>query len=183
MRVFTGIDLSEEVRLNLEKLLCKLRPAARLHWSPVENLHITTKFVGEWPQDRLEQLIAALAAVPRPGVIEIDVRGLGWFPNPHVPRVFWAAVHASPGLAQLAAAIDSKLESDLGVPRENRPFSPHLTLARIKPPVQVAALRQAVASLDAAEFGKFAATEFHLYLSERGPGGSVYSKLADFPLA
>lgn len=183
MRLFTGINLAEEVKQNLERLLMKLKPSARLNWCAVENLHITTKFIGEWPRERLDELMRVLGEVPRPGPLSIGVRGLGWFPNPHAPRVFWAGIQAPPELKQLAASTEEALDAMLGIPREQRPFSPHLTLARIKPPVQVTALRAAIARLDSTEFGFCTACEFHLFLSERGPGGSIYTKLADFPLS
>ena len=62
MRLFTGLDLPAEVVGNLEELLQQLRPTARIQWSPPANLHITTKFIGEWPEERLEELKAALRA-------------------------------------------------------------------------------------------------------------------------
>jgi 2'-5' RNA ligase len=190
MRLFTGIDLPAEVVRNLESLLDRLRPAARVKWSPLANLHITTRFIGEWPAERLPELAAALAALPGllpgllpgDGAIPIRVRKLGFFPNPHAPRVFWAGVEGSPGLAALAFETDRALAT-LGLEPEGRPFSPHLTLARIKEPVSLEKLRETIAALPSLEFGDFAADRFHLYQSRLSPTGSVYTKLAEFPLA
>src|ERR1700730_4330792 len=101
MRLFTGIDLREDVRERLERLLMHLRPAAHLKWSPVYNLHLTLKFIGEWPEDKLAQLEQALRSIPPRAPIQTEVKGLGWFPNPHHPRVFWAGMHAAEGLNEL----------------------------------------------------------------------------------
>ena len=93
MRLFAAIDLSAEVVGNLEDLLRQLQPAAQINWSPPENLHITTKFIGEWPEDRLTELTEALGTLPSRGPFSIAVEvKLGFFPNPHAPRVFWAGV-------------------------------------------------------------------------------------------
>jgi 2'-5' RNA ligase len=182
MRLFTGIDLAEDVRANLARLLERLRPTARLRWSVAENLHITTKFIGEWPEARLEELIAALSAAPRTGPISIAVRELGWFPNARAPRVFWAGIQAGEGLYELARAID-RVASRLGVEEEKRPYSPHLTLARIPPGTSLAALHRAVEALATVNFGSFSADCFYLYRSELSPAGSRYTKLVRFPLA
>jgi 2'-5' RNA ligase len=182
MRLFTGIDLPAEVVRNLESLLARLRPAARVRWSPPANLHITTRFIGEWSAERLPALEFALAALPGSGPIPIRVRKLGFFPNPRAPRVFWAGIEAGPGLAALAFETDRAL-SGLGLPAEDRPFSPHLTLARIKDPVALPELCETIARLPSLEFGDFTADRFHLYQSRLGPAGSVYTKLAEFPLA
>ncbi len=159
----------------------KLRPAARLRWGVVENLHITTKFIGEWPENRLGELTAALRGLPGREAIPVAVRGLGWFPNPHAPRVLWAAVHAGPELAELAAQTEAALEK-LGVARENRRFAPHLTLARIRPPDRIEDLRRIIASSPSLEFGAFQVDRYYLYRSDRGPSGSVYTRLEEFPL-
>ena len=132
MRLFTGLDLPAEVVHNLEQLLERLRPTARIHWSLPANLHITTKFIGEWPEERLGELKAPLAA--------------------------------------------------LGIAREMRAFSPHLTLARIKEKVPLQPLREAVVGLASLDFGQFQAASFFLYQSTLRPSGSVYTKLAEFPL-
>ena len=182
MRLFTGFDLPAEVVRALDELLDQLRPAARIKWIPPANLHITTRFIGEWPEERLAELRAALAGIPSHAPIPMHIRKLGYFPNPHSPRVVWAGVEAGPDLAALAAETDRALEP-LGLQPEGRPFSPHLTLARIKEPVPLQRLRETVVALPSLEFGSFTADRFFLYQSRLGPAGSVYSKLAEFPLA
>src|ERR1043166_2680134 len=102
MRLFTAIDIPRDVLVNVEKLLERLQPTARIKWSPPSNMHITTKFIGEWPEQRLAEITGALAALAPRGPIQIVIRNLGFFPNPHSPRVFWAGIEAAPGLADLA---------------------------------------------------------------------------------
>ncbi len=181
MRLFTGLDVPYEMRRNLELLLEHLKPAARIHWSPMSNLHITTKFIGEWPQERLEELKGALKRVAAPGEMRIGIRGIGWFPNPHHPRVLYAGIAAPESLAALARVTEAVC-GELGVPVEDREFRPHLTLARIKAPADLARLRETIASLPSADFGAFNASQFHLYESRLHPGGSIYTKLASYPL-
>jgi 2'-5' RNA ligase len=181
MRLFIGLDLPSEVVRNLEALLERLRPQARIQWSPPANLHITTKFIGEWPEERLEELKAALSAVPSRPPIQVQIRRVGFFPNPHSPRVFWCGIEA-PGLAELAADTD-RATAALGIEIEKREYSPHLTLARIKEKLNLQPLRETVAALPSLEFGSFPAASFYLYQSKLRPTGSVYTKLAEFPLS
>jgi len=180
MRLFTGLDVPAEVVSNLEELLRRLKPTARIGWSPLANLHVTTKFIGEWPEDRLGELTAALAGIPRRGAIAVRIRQVGFYPNPHSPRNFWCGIEA-PGLAELAADIDSATAA-LGIAPERRAFSPHLTLAWIKERADLQPLREAIAALPTLEFGAFQAEGFFLYQSKLRPTGSVYTKLAEFPL-
>jgi 2'-5' RNA ligase len=182
MRLFTGIDLPAEVISNLADLLARLKPSALINWSLPENLHVTTKFIGEWPEERLEELKRALAALPARPAIPIAIGKLGFFPNPHSPRVFWAGVLGGDALAQLARDTEDAL-APLSIAREQRPYSPHLTLARIKAPGKQPALLQAVAQLPSLDFGAFVAQSFHLYRSQTAPSGSVYTKLAEFSFA
>jgi RNA 2',3'-cyclic 3'-phosphodiesterase len=149
MRLFTAIDISAEVRENLRAFVARLKPLAKLTWSPVENLHITTKFIGEWPEKRLDEMKHALAKVRAGGAIEISIQGIGWFPDQRRPRVFWAGVEASDALRSLAAATDTATTA-LGVPRENRSYSPHLTLARVREPIRLEKLQDALAEMGGA---------------------------------
>src|SRR5512132_345758 len=160
MRLFTGFDLPAEVVQNLERLVDLLRPRARINWSPPRNLHITTKFVGEWPEGRLEELKGALSTLAARPPLTIAIEKLGFFPNPHAPRVFWAGVHAGGDLTGLARDTEEAL-ARLGIAKEERAYSPHLTLARIKTPGKQPALLQAVAKLPSLDFGSFVADHFY----------------------
>lgn len=192
MRLFTALDISDEVRTNLRRFVTRLKPFAKLQWSPLENLHITTKFIGEWPEKRLDELKSALGRVPKANQVDISIRGIGWFPNSRRPRVFWAGVEAGDSLHALAVGTETATAA-LGVPAEDRVYSPHLTLARIREPISLDALREEIAAISCDmcnteppgppvsiqfDFGSFRATAFFLYLSM----GGRYSKLAEFPL-
>lgn len=182
MRLFVGLDLPYEMRRNLELLLHLLKPLARIQWSPLDNLHLTTKFIGDFPEERLVELKSALAAVPRPGGLRIAIRGLRWFPDPDRPRVFVAGIQAPPELAELARDTELACET-LGIAREEKEFRPHLTLARIRRPEPLTALKAEISGLPSTDFGAFQVESFHLYRSQLQPGGSIYTKLASFPLA
>ena len=177
MRLFTALDIPEEIRGRLVALVGELRPAGRLRWSRPENLHVTTKFIGEWPPAELPRLTAALRAVPRAGAIDVAVRGLAWFPNPHHPRVLFAGIAAGPELAELHRATDEACFA-AGIPKELKKYSPHLTLARVDAGEGVAGVRAKIAALPAAEFGSFRAATFGLYESAMG----TYTLLEEFPL-
>ncbi len=179
MRLFTAIDLPQEILLRLERLVAALRPEALIKWSPLDNLHITTKFIGEWPEARMEELHEALAEVAPRASFEVEVRQLGWFPNERSPRVLWAGVDGGAALSTLASETEKRLIS-LGVPAEDREFSPHLTLARIKSPVPLRALRQKVQELQPAPVGKFLVSQFTLFRSDPGSNASIYRKLREY---
>lgn len=180
MRLFAGIAIAGHVLENLARVLKQLRPLAPLHWSPIENLHITSKFIGEWPETRLDQVESALDEVKTPNAFELSISSFGYFPNPGNPRTLFAAVHSGPALAELANRIDESLRP-LGIAREDRVYSPHLTLAKIKHE-DIRELRDHIANMTNFDFGTFRVNQFHLFLSKVGPKGSVYSSLATYPL-
>lgn len=182
MRLFTAIDISENARATLVEYVARLTPVAPFRWSQPENLHITTKFVGAWPEEKLDVLRGALGGIAKTGPLEIAIRGVGWFPNPHNPRVLFAGIEAGPELTALHEATDAACAA-VGIAPETKKYSPHLTLARIPGPEGVAAARGLIAQMPLADFGRFTARGFHLYESVPGAGhGSRYSKLEEFPL-
>lgn len=181
MRLFTAIDIPEEIRETLRATISRLKPVAKLRWSRPENLHITTKFLGEVPAERLNAVVSALETIPSGAAIPIEVRGIGWFPNPHSPRILYAGIQAPEWLGQLHLRTDETL-AVIGVPKETKPFRPHLTLARIDGKAELADLRHAIFELPGNQFGNFVAESFQLYESHTGGAGSVYTKLAAFPI-
>lgn len=178
MRLFTGLPLTYEVRRNIELLYQSLEPLAAIEWSKPGNLHVTTKFIGEWPDERLDELKSTLRAMARSAVFEISIDGFGWFPTPHHPRHFFAAVRGPEALGQLAAATNTALTA-IGVPAETKPYRPHLTLARMKEStIDLAPIKQFVAQLPSTDFGRMTVNSFKLYASRN----RTYTVIEDFPL-
>jgi 2'-5' RNA ligase len=184
MRLFTGISIADGTLRNLDKAMIALRPLAKVKWSPVENLHITTKFIGEWPELRLAELEQTLGGIQPVRPFEIKISAPDYYPNARKPRVLFARVTAGPELSRLAGAIDDALAA-IGCAREDLPYSPHLTLARIRNE-NIHKLREQTTHMSNIEFGSFEVTEFHLYLSNTIPHGSarssVYSKLRTYAI-
>jgi 2'-5' RNA ligase len=166
-------------------------PEAR--WIKNESLHITLKFVGETPEDEVARLKQSLEMV-NAGSFAIKLRGLGFFPEARAPRVFWAGIEAGEELASLAAKVDD-MTAQLGIPREEHGFTPHLTLARgagrsgsprrlrgdsSRPGFQL--LQEKLSKLPHPEFGHMTLHNFFLYQSHPSKGGSSYTKLAKYTL-
>ena len=180
--LFIGLDLPYEMRRNLELLVAHLRHKADLSWSPTANLHITTKFIGEWPDQRLAELKTALNDVPRPGALPIALRGLGWCSQPALAaRVLLR--HRGPGGARRACPRHRRgLPAPRHRPREQTvQSSPHAGAHPPAPAPRPCADRPSP-ELPGTDFGAFSAQQFFLYKSDLGPGGSVYTKLANYPL-
>jgi 2'-5' RNA ligase len=194
MRIFIGIDLDPEIRGRISRFLEGVQgfaPDAR--WVRPESLHITLKFIGEQTPERVEAIAERLRRV-KGGEFEIRSGGYGFFPTAKAARVFWIGIHAGPQLAELAGSIDVAT-AELGIPREDRPYSPHLTLARAggrsgspkwrkgdAPNATFAVLEKRLAAMGELDFGTMTAREFILYQSQLSPKGSQYTKLQRFPL-
>jgi RNA 2',3'-cyclic 3'-phosphodiesterase len=183
MRLFVALDVPEQVRASISGLAAKLRPTCRnARWVRIEGAHVTLKFIGEVSSEKVAAIESALATVLFPAPLTIEFRGVGFFPNGRRPRVLWAGIEAGPELTALAAAVDSALGS-LGIARETRAFSPHLTLARFDPLGRkgtLDALHAAIAKAGPFDFGNAVEKEFHLYLSVLKRGGAEYTRLATF---
>src|SRR5947199_6131583 len=181
MRLFVALEVPPAVRENLASMLQTLRAVSpQTRWVRLENLHVTLKFIGEVPQTKLAGIREALSGVRSKQLVTLDFRGLGFFPNEKHPRVFWAGIVASPNLKTLAADIDKATER-LGIPREQRPFSPHLTLARFGSPGLPEKLRAAIQENAARELGSLRTSQFHLIESKLHPSGAEYTTLESLP--
>jgi 2'-5' RNA ligase len=183
VRLFVALDIPETVRDSLSTLsrqLQKVYPGAR--WVHLDRAHLTIKFIGETPVDRAERIRSLLDTMPATGPIELCFAGLGYFPNARRPRVLWAGIESSEELRALAASVEARLEP-LDIPREEREFQPHITLARFDNPKGIEPLRAAVEALGRPEFGRTRAEEFYLYQSVLKRGGAEYTRLASFRLS
>lgn len=192
MRLFIALDIDPEIRRRIAQFMDGVRgfaPDAR--WVSADSLHLTLKFIGEWPPERLDELKRTLAGVHRQPA-DITFAGTGFFPAAKSARVFWVGIEAGPELATLAAAVD-EATSSLGIDKEQRAFTPHLTLARTgsgrpqrmrsdRANPSFRRLQEKLGTMPAASFGTMRPLEFFLYESKLSPKGAVYTKLERFAL-
>jgi 2'-5' RNA ligase len=181
LRLFTGIAAPPEINSAIDGFVSRLKPLAPIRWSPPSNFHITTKFIGAWSEQRLDELKSALARIPRCGAFPVAIRGCGFFPNARRPHVFYTNIEGGAPLATLAAQTNEACAA-VGIAAERKAYTPHLTLARIDSPRGLGPLHAALEELGNPDFGKFLVQQFHLYLSRPGRGGSIYTSLAEFQL-
>ena len=195
MRLFVALDIDDPIRERITRFVERVRnfaPDAR--WAKEESLHVTLKFIGEQAESSVDQIKEALAATAGRST-QIVFRGYGFFPTAKSARVFWIGMEAGPELAALAASVDASM-APLGIAKEERKFTPHLTLARSsgtsgapgrrKEDVSRSTfhrLQEKLSALPAPDFGSMTAREFFLYQSRLSPKGSTYTKIARFDLA
>jgi RNA 2',3'-cyclic 3'-phosphodiesterase len=194
MRIFIGIDLDSVVRARVERFIEGVQGfAPDVRWVPSDSLHITLKFIGEQSTSQVEAISTRLRKIESIA-FEIRLGTYGFFPTAKAPRVFWIGIQAGPQLAELAYTID-EATAELGISWEDRPYSPHLTLARAggrsgspkwrkddQPNGVFAMLEKRLPAMGELDFGTMMAHEFILYRSRLSPGGSKYTKLQCFPL-
>jgi 2'-5' RNA ligase len=192
MRLFVALDIDDAIQQRLDDYVRTLQPLLPgVRFVRSSTYHVTLKFLGKVPH--VDPVRERLSGVRAAG-FQVHVGGVGFFPSPSAPRVFWAGVHSdadASALAALAGSVDQALEG-LGFPPE-RDYHPHLTLARNgsgsrkrlrrePPPGEFAQLPEIVASSPMPEFGTMTAREFFLYESRLSPTGASYHKLEAYKL-
>ena len=173
-RLFVALDVPPEVRGELAALAVEMAGA---RWTPPERLHVTLRFLGDTPAERVPALEAALRETKSPP-LALRLDGLTAFPSRRSPRLIAARIAPDADLADLQRQVEAAAQ-DLGFEPEGRPFRPHVTLARLKradPGAVLAFLRTHAAD------ASFTADAFHLVASTLTPDGAVHERLASFPL-
>lgn len=184
IRSFIAIEVPRELKSRLEEVQRELRRTeADVKWVRPEAIHLTLKFLGSIQQEDVGKISRAVAPVINLWEpFEIRIQGMGGFPNLRNPRVVWVGVdRGRESLASLQEQVEKKM-AELSFPPENRPFSPHLTLGRVRSFRGKADLSQAVENRKGLELGIFQAREVILFRSDLKPSGAVYTKLKEFPL-
>lgn len=184
MRCFVAVAPGERLREELSTRLDVWRGILPLAWARPEQFHITLRFLGEWPADRLEALRGALASeLDRVSGFPVTPAGLDVFPDWRAPRVLFLRLDDADRLAELAAGVNTALASHCpGFGRPAGAFRAHLTLARIKRPLPPDDLR-ILRGLDPGVLSGFTVEAVHLVESRLSPAGARYADLAVFPLA
>lgn len=183
VRSFIAIELPPEVLRVLEDLQARLGKGRdrAAKWAPVTGIHLTLKFLGDVPADRIPLVAGAMTTVAAAGTpLALHLAGAGCFPNSERPRVLWAGLAGDlDRLAQLQASMQDAM-AGLGFAREARGFTPHLTLARMRDlatPDELRRVGSAVTQLAVPRLD-FTARETALIRSDLLPAGAVYTVLA-----
>ena len=182
MRLFVGIALSPDSASALAKVRERFEPAAGadLRWSAPEGWHITLQFLGQVSDERAASVLEQLRTIHSASV-PIRIDGLGFFER---AGIFWAGIVLTPDLLALQQFVTAAMRNCGFVP-ENRPYSPHITLARVGGHAGRRALASFQKRVDKNKVqvqSAFLAEEFLLYESLPGPEGSRYEVRARFPL-
>jgi len=179
MRAFLAVEISEEIRENVAALQSDLRGVrARVKWVRPANMHLTLVFLG----DVAEEVIALMAeeadrVAADSGPFTCEVAGIGFFGRPRAPRIVWAGVGDGAGqLSEIQARLASTARQ-LGVEVEDRPFTPHLTLARVRSPAHAKELVTGIEARREEKFGRFEAERIALIGSRLEADGPVYTVL------
>jgi 2'-5' RNA ligase len=184
MRLFFALELSPDVAEALHHATAPLRETEPgLAWVPAVKLHLTMKFLGEVDESgavRLAGVADALAARHRP--FEMELAGVGAFPNLRRPRVVWTGVEPDPRLELLHHDLEIACD-ERGYELEGRPFRPHVTLARVRAPLPTERARGfARAAREVAFSATDAVVRLTLFESTLAPSGAGYRRLHAAPL-
>lgn len=196
LRAFIAVEIppliQQAIYSETESLRRALGPGV-VRWVPPQNLHLTLKFLGDISSANVDMLADMLTAeAERVPLFPLRVSGLGSFPTlrhgsgqaPKRARVLWVGLHAPAGLAALQHGIESAA-AKLGYEAEERPFSPHLTIGRVRPQVTASdqqSIRQALERTQVGDLGEADIASVHLFKSDLNRDGAVYTRLFSAPL-
>jgi len=183
LRAFIAIELSRDTQDAIQKQTARLRGSLGddiIRWIPVSNIHLTLKFLGDIADTHVDFLKQMLAhEVDSYSGFDMQIAGFGSFPTSKRPRVLWIGLHAPAALASIQRNIESGT-TRLGYEKEERPFSPHLTIGRIKQNLSPDDLQKIRLGLESQPLGNIATGKVdsvHLFKSDLKPTGPVYTKL------
>ena len=179
MHLVIAIDISGQLIESLPTMRQQLFPNhANVRWIRNGSLHVTLKFLRKMPKARLRPLDETIKSIDALK-FQVAVTGVGFFPNGHAPRVFWAGIQ-SKGPVLLVNKVERHMV-ELGFKSERRPFHPHLTLARAQGNVRIEPrFAEQTRVWEDRKFGTFEIDRFFLYESRFEPMGIVYTKLAEY---
>lgn len=184
IRCFIAIEIDGAIIEALAGVQQQLRQSgAAVGWVRPASIHITLKFLGDVAEERLPAIGGELAEIAgHHAPFQMMVTGAGAFPSLRRPRIIWAGISdGAENVAALAQEIETRLEA-FGFAREARPFTPHITLGRVKEPVGIGALATLIEQHTADQFGVMPVAQLTLMRSELSPQGARYTALGWFPL-
>jgi RNA 2',3'-cyclic 3'-phosphodiesterase len=182
IRSFISIDLEDgKILSQVESIMSSLlSQGADLKPVERENIHLTLKFLGNISATKLGEIKSALAGVTFPP-FSLEIKGAGAFPSPKRMNVIWVGIGEGWSQVELIFEQTEKLLHQLGFSRETRPFSPHITVARVKSGWKRDEIAAFLGHLAEESFGTFTAESVRLKQSILSPSGPRYSTLFEVP--
>ena len=182
IRAFIAVSLAPAIGEEIANVQAALKNAqGDIRWTRVEGMHLTLKFLGDIPQAHVEPILTTLRnALTDQSPLYVVAQGLGAFPNFKRPKVLWAGLIGE-GLAKLQEKVESALVP-LGFPREERGFTPHLTLGRVRSLRGWESVFAVIKKYEQVQFGSSLIDRITLYQSTLRPDGAVYHPLGSIPL-
>jgi len=183
-RTFIAADILPTSKLKKDYDLVRYRlRLERINWVPVNNLHITLNFLGDTEEELLADIVRSIENIVRGKTgFELTLRSFGVFKNLREPRVIWIGCDPCPVLGMIKKELDGCL-SGFGFEPENRAFSPHLTLGRVREIRQQNQLSQLITLYKEVEIQKQMVDKITLYESKLTPAGTEYMPIQVFPLS
>jgi RNA 2',3'-cyclic 3'-phosphodiesterase len=188
IRSFIAIDPPPGIRQDIARVtscLQKNLASQPVRWVHPDNIHLTLRFLGEITQIQLDYLVPGiqplLKKLPH---LNITVTDIGAFPNKHKARVLWMGIKTSPELSSILNEMDVMI-NNIGIPRDERSFSPHLTIGRVNRNVSSAdysKIESILTSTCVGNLGNFQVQSVNIYKSDLTPNGSVYTCLYSIPV-
>ena len=183
MRAFIAIELGQALHDELASLQAKLKASAGadVKWVEPQNIHLTLKFLGEVPENKIDKIKGALDAIAaNMAAFTVSLSETGAFPNLNSPRVIWVGIkEGAIESAKLTEKIEEQL-AKLGFPKEDRAFSAHLTLARVRSQKGRQRLKESVDEINNSSVvhrPSSVVTHITLFQSTLMPKGPVYTIL------
>jgi 2'-5' RNA ligase len=183
IRTFIAVFPPKEVSLRVEDQVGEVRSSSSdAKWVPAENLHFTLRFLGSLPEERLDFLARCVAeSVVEEAPFELTLSGLGAFPSATRPRVLWVGTSmGAERLTAIARNVEAALRRE-GFGKADRPFTPHLTVARWRRPQRFPKVTEIIESTSL-EAGPFRVEAVHVMESKLRPQGPIYTSRAACPL-
>lgn len=183
MRAFLAVEMDDVARDALTGLLTRLRAStAKVSWVKPENVHLTLRFLGDVDEGQVNRLGERLALAYRDvEPFRLMVRGVGVFPNLRRPRVVWAGVLAGDGVLEAVQRASEDAARWIGLPPEEKRFSPHVTLGRVRDDRRCGDLRDCVEAEQGFGAGDIVVKRVALFRSTLSSQGSNYTLLREFP--
>lgn len=183
IRSFISIELPDGIKRSITKLIAELRKAGiDVAWVPAEKIHLTLKFLGNTDDSLIPKIKERISnKLLHYNAFYINIIGIGCFPSEKRPRVLWVGVERSDILQSILKEIDTEC-AGLGFAREDRPFSPHLTIGRVRSQKGVAEMLRRFTEFRTTDFGTVEAKSIHIMKSELKPAGAEHTSIAEIPI-